>query len=274
MKTKLFSLALALLMSVSLFALSGTCGPNLTWTLNFQTGVLTISGSGNMDDYSWGAPWYSYRQSITSIAIGNSVTSIGDAAFAGCSGLTSITIPNDVTSIGHYAFRNCSGLTSITIPNSVTSIGGLAFSGCSGLTSVTIPNSVTSIGAGAFSYCSGLTSVTIGNSVTSIRNYAFGNCRNLDTIYCMSSIPPVTSYNTFSGVNQSTCTLYVPNESIDEYKNDSGWRDFYNIQGFDPKSAIENVSEESTTRKLLRNGKLYILLPDGTRYDATGKKVE
>lgn len=135
-------------------------------------------------------------------------------------------------------------------------------------------HSVTSIGDYAFEFCSGLTSVNIPNSVTNIGMAAFQNCSNLATIYCMNSIPPVTSYDTFCGVNQSTCTLYVPNESIDEYKNDSGWRDFYNIQGFDPESAIENVSEESTTRKLLRNGKLYILLPDGTRYDATGKKVE
>ena len=91
--------------------------------------------------------------------IPNSVTSIGNYAFGGCSGLTSITIPNSVTSIGDRAFRNCSGLTSVTIPNSVTSIGRYAFEGCSGLTSVTIPNSVTSIGNYAFSYCSGLTSV-------------------------------------------------------------------------------------------------------------------
>ena len=109
MKTKLFSLALALLMSVPLFAQSGTCGPNLTWTL--QNGVLTISGSGNMDDFrSSNVPWYSYRQSITSVTIGNSVTSIGGDAFAGCSGLTSVTIGNSVTSIGHGAFYNCFGL--------------------------------------------------------------------------------------------------------------------------------------------------------------------
>ena len=109
--------------------------------------------------------------------IPNSVTSIGNRAFGGCSGLTSITIPNSVTSISDGAFMYCSGLPSVTIPNSVESIGDGAFYGCSGLTSVTIGNSVTSISARAFYGCSGLTSVTIPNSVTSIGERAFYNTR-------------------------------------------------------------------------------------------------
>ncbi len=115
------------------------------------------------------------------ITIPNSVTSIGNSAFAGCTGLTSITIPNSVTSIGNSAFYNCTGLTSITIPNSVTDIGSYAFSGCTGLTSITIPNSITSIGAYAFEGCTGLNSVTITipNSVTSIGNNAFYNVANI-----------------------------------------------------------------------------------------------
>jgi len=114
--------------------------------------------------------------SLTSVTIGNSVTSIGTSVFHGCRRLTSVTIPNSLTSIGGGAFSGCSGLTSVTIPNSVTSIGGSAFYGCSGLTSVTIGNSVTSIGGSAFQNCSGLTSVTIPNSVTSIGKDAFHYC--------------------------------------------------------------------------------------------------
>ena len=77
-----------------------------------------------------------------------------------------MTIPDSVTSIGNYAFAYCTGLTSVTIPDSVTSIGSYAFYSCSGLTSVTIPNSVTSIGNNAFYYCSGLTSIVVDASNT------------------------------------------------------------------------------------------------------------
>ncbi|WP_461257889.1 leucine-rich repeat domain-containing protein [Treponema sp. R80B11-R83G3] len=119
---------------------------------------------------------------IRTSIIPDSVTSIGDSAFSGCSGLTSVTIPDSVTSIGSYAFSGCSGLTSVTIPDSVVSIGSNAFQYCSGLTSVTIGNGVTSIGYYAFQYCSGLTSVTIGNGVTSIGSYAFYYCSGLASI--------------------------------------------------------------------------------------------
>ena len=149
MKKHLFLLLLAVAASTSMWATeSGTCGDNLTWTLD-NKGNLTISGTGDMYDYHYGdVPWP--RESICSVSIGYSVTSIGDYAFSGCSSLTSVTIPNSVTSIGYAAFGDCSSLTSITIPNSVTSIGDFAFARCTSLTSITIPNSVTSIGIAAF----------------------------------------------------------------------------------------------------------------------------
>ena len=109
---------------------SGTCGPNLKWHLN-DNGVLTITGKGEMIDYSYyynRAPWYGYD--IKRIIIGDGITAIGSSAFAYCSELTSVTIPNSVTKIGYYAFYNCSELTSVNIPNSVTEIGGSAFYNC------------------------------------------------------------------------------------------------------------------------------------------------
>ena len=143
---------------------------------------------------------------LTSVTIGNGVTSIGNYAFYGCSGLTSITIPDGATSIGNRAFSGCSGLTSIVIPDSVTSIGDYAFSGCSGLTSVVIPDSVTSIGDSAFSGCSGLTSVVIPDSVTSIGDSAFSGCSGLTSIVIPDSVTSIGNY-AFSG-----CTSLQFNE--------------------------------------------------------------
>ena len=83
------------------------CGDNLTWL--YCDGTLTISGSGDMYDYSSAdeAPWYSYASSITSITLSSEMTSIGDYAFYGLSNITSIEIPESVTSIGSYAFMGC-----------------------------------------------------------------------------------------------------------------------------------------------------------------------
>ena len=110
---------------------SGSCGPNLKWHLT-DDGVLTISGEGRMDNYDGGyyvgGPWR--YDDIKRVIIGDSVTSIGNDAFRGCSSLTSVTIPNSVRAIGYGAFSDCSSLTSVTIPNSVTTIGKEVFRDC------------------------------------------------------------------------------------------------------------------------------------------------
>ena len=176
------------LLPVSAFAdeatASGTCGDNLTWTLDSE-GTLTISGRGAMTDYSNDskAPWFNSCSSIKSAIIESGVTSIGNYAFSGCSSLKSVTIPDSVTSIGTGVFGGCSSLTSVTIPNSVTSISENAFRYCDSLTSVTIPHGVTSIGDYAFCDCTNLTSITIPESVTSIGYSAFSSCENLTDVY-------------------------------------------------------------------------------------------
>ncbi|MBQ3150551.1 MAG: leucine-rich repeat domain-containing protein, partial [Clostridia bacterium] len=175
---------------------SGTCGATLTWTLDEETGTLTISGTGvmtNWSDYS-SVPWYSYRSYIKSITIGDGVTSIGDYAFRHCDSLTSVTIPDSVTSIGNYAFGDCDSLTSVTIPDSVTSIGEGAFEYCDSLTSVTIGDAVTSIGDYAFYGCESLTSVTIPDSVTSIGNYAFEYCDSLTSVTIGDAVTSIGDY--------------------------------------------------------------------------------
>jgi hypothetical protein len=126
--------------------------------------------------------------------IPSGVTSIGEYAFSGCTGLTSIEIPDGVTSIGRYAFESCSGVTSIGIPSSVTEIGRSAFQECYSLTSVKIPSGVTSIGEQTFLYCSSMTDIEIPDGVTSIGRFAFQECRSLTSIEIPSSVTSIGNY--------------------------------------------------------------------------------
>lgn len=175
----------------------GTCGTDLTWTLeDIGSGevVLNITGEGDMDNYSLSTnppSWYDYRTQITNVIIGSEVTSIGNYAFRACGNLSSVTIPNTVTIIGSYAFYGCSNLSSVKIPNGVTSISAYTFSGCNALSSVTIPESVTSIGEDAFVACWGLSSVTLPNSVKSIDKRAFNACIGLSSITLPNSITSI-----------------------------------------------------------------------------------
>ena len=146
--------------------------------------------------------------------------------------MTSVTIPNSVTSIGEYAFYGCSGLTSVTIPNSVTSIESEAFSGCSRLTSIDIPNSVSIIQDCAFSGCTGLKSVTIGSSVTTIADYAFSGCDNIEKIYCYAETAPSVTYDAFTSSVYENAKLYIQNSSLQSYKQSSSWIYINNLIGF------------------------------------------
>ena len=128
--------------------------------------------------------------SLTSIVIPESVTSIGDSAFSATS-ITSIEIPNSVTSIGSHVFAFCDNLNNITIPKSVTDIGYRAFRDCTSLTSIEIPDSVTSIGKEAFVDCSSLTSVVIGDSVMSIGEAAFSGCKSLASVVIGDSVTSI-----------------------------------------------------------------------------------
>ena len=301
---QIYILLIALLMGLSANAEeSGTCGPDLKWHLT-DNGVLTISGKGEMYDYSYPkrAPWGKYDikriiigdsittiggrafyncSALTSVTIPNSVTTIGGYAFDGCSALTSVTIPNSVTTIGNAAFRWSSALTSVTIPNSITTIEQSAFSGCSSLTSVTIPNSVTTIGDYAFYGCSSLTSVTIPNSVKAIGDYAFNKCTSITQISSEAVVPPTCESGVFTDINKSKCKLIVPKNSLDAYKQADQWKDFLLIEGSTTgitntvynNSGLADVYTIDGTKRLSKASTDEInALPKGV-YIVNGKKI-
>ncbi len=185
MKKRLISMLLALALLCAClpqFALpvnaaaSGYCGKqvgdmavagtNLRWSFHESTGKLTITGSGDMTNWE---PYYALelperfpKSDIKSVSLPNGLTSIGDNAFSGCSGLTSITLPDSVTSIGEWAFLGCENLKTINLGNSLEYIGWDAFRNCTSLKSITIPSSVKKIGNGGKSnevFCSSLKDV-------------------------------------------------------------------------------------------------------------------
>ena len=166
------------------------------------------------------------------------VTSIGKMAFRGCSSL-SVVIPDSVTSIGDYAFAYCRSLTSIEIPDSVTDIGYYAFYECSSLTSVVIGVSVTSIGYYAFEYCISLTSVVIGDSVTSIGDFAFYDCLSLTSIEIPDSVTSI-GYCAFSRCTSLTSIEVDANNAV--YKSIDG-----NLYTKDGKNLVQYALGKSNT---------------------------
>ena len=196
-------------------ATSGKCGENVSWSL--KDGVLTISGTGKMNDYvSKSSPFYD-RNDIKSVEIKSGVTSIGNWAFTDCRGLTKITIPSSVTSIGNDAFGGCTILTSVKIPSSVTSIGAEAFVYCSSLKSITIPSSIKSIVDWTFEQCTSLTSVTIQKGVTSIGYEAFKNCTSLTSVTIPNSVTSIGDLAFGDCLMLSSVTIPKSVTSIGEY---------------------------------------------------------
>ena len=168
--TKLSSLPLALIACIT-FAnaevYNGTCGAegdgsNLHWSLNSDTKILTITGSGSMANYTWTnySPWqsYAYQNMIDTIILPEGLTSVGDRAFFNISTIHSITIPEGVLTIGEHAIRGCQNLKNVVLPNSLTTIKSQALSQ-TGLKEISIPEGVSAIAHDAFYLCSDLTSI-------------------------------------------------------------------------------------------------------------------
>ena len=204
--------------------------------------------------------------------IPNSVTSIGEEAFAYCEGLTSVNIPNSVTSIGERAFSGCSGLESIivkdgnTVFDSRNNCNAIIESGTNtliaGCKNTAIPNSVASIGECAFFGSSGLTSIVIPNSITIIDEDAFYNCTGLTSVISLIEEPFEIDYmvffNTYYNYNDNSmigeftkATLYIPAETKNKYQNTYAWNQFTNIvEGIE--NAVKSVETDAKAEETER----------------------
>ncbi|MCI7510886.1 MAG: leucine-rich repeat protein, partial [Firmicutes bacterium] len=191
---------------------SGNCGTegnesSVKWTLS-KDGTLTISGTGAI-----GTPaWRDFYRCIKSVVIKQGVTEVCANAFCkqvyagglnkygykfiGYDQLTSVTLPNSITVIGNQAFAGNLNLTDITIPSSLQTLGARAFFGCKGLEYIMIPSSVESVSSGVFCECENLKSVTIADGVTAIESYAFAGCVSLKSVSIPDSVSLI-SFNAF-----------------------------------------------------------------------------
>ncbi len=160
---------------------TGTCGENLTWAFDALTGALTISGTGDMDNWdSDEVPWKICQ--VKSVQLSEGITSIGTYAFYDAALLTEITIPASVRRIGIDAFSGCHNLQTVSLPEGLTGIGIAAFSECWKLREITIPDSVTELGMGAFWDCTALESVTLPAGITGIADAVFNQCTALTSV--------------------------------------------------------------------------------------------
>ena len=202
LRRRLLSFSLALCMLLTLFPVrtrasvyEGDCGAvnasDVQWAFDDETGVLTITGSGPMADYSSGdnTPWADYHyHAVTSVQIEEGVTRVGNYAFDHCYNLTDASLPSGLTNVGDYAFHDCTSLTSVTIPDSMESIGEWAFYSCTSLTSVIIPAGLKSLGWCTFAYCQNLSSVTFSEGLESIGSDVFKDCYNLTSLTIPKSV--------------------------------------------------------------------------------------
>lgn len=239
---------------------SGTCGAegdgsNLAWVLT-DDGTLTISGEGEMADYSTvtilRAPWAEFREKVKLASISEGVTTVGAFAFYDCANLASCSLPMSLDSISHGAFQDCNALTSVVIPDGVKYLG-----------------------YGAFFWCKGLLSIDLPATLEVLDSSAFASCTSLQQIMVHAITPPrVVDMYVFENVNTSI-PVYVPAESIENYRAALYWSafdDFLPIEGEDTGITFPSLSEAIT----VAGGEVHLNLPgtfEAQVYDLQGRCV-
>lgn len=199
MKRRWLGLVLALLLTTALLqtpnaaegALTGQCGEageNLIWQFDPVSGMLTVSGSGAMQDFQAAPPWASYAGQIRAISLPDGLTKLGSRAFSGCTALSSAVLPEGLQNIGTNAFSGCVCLESILLPSGLLRIDAMAFQGCSRLSAIQFPDSLLALGEGVFQGCTALTSVQIPSGMEEVSPFAFSGCTGLTSVILPNSL--------------------------------------------------------------------------------------
>lgn len=197
-------------------ATSGSCGDNVTWSYDANSCTLTISGSGDMEDYdatydrddeTYYNPTYPWPSSVAKLVVKDGVTRLGSFAFYKCTSLVKVSLPESIGAFGSYCFAECSQLISLTIPSKVTVIPQGFCSGCKKITAINIPSGVTRINKNAF-LTTGITTLTIPTSVVYIGT-EIGNINHVTYEGSKTQWEKIEfgSYNNFEPTSRNT---YAP----------------------------------------------------------------
>lgn len=236
-------LVLLLLMcavSVAHAAEAGDCGDSLTWSLD--AGTLTISGSGEMWDFTEPdmAPWYPYREEILRISLPDGLTSIGNIAFFDCGNLTHVVLPDTVVRIGNYAFMECTDLALLDLGSGVRHIGEAAFSDCYALRALDLPNGLQTIGMKSFYRCESITSLVVPDSVTSIGISAFGYCKDLITADVRANVTEIPEFLFYGCEKLASVTLPRQVNKVNDFS----------FRGCDQLNTVYYDGEQQTVEEL------------------------
>lgn len=187
-----------------------------------------------------------YQSKLKSVIIPSSISEISDGCFEYCGELSSITIPSSVTTIKDNSFYE-SGLTSITLPG-VQTIGYYAFYNCKQLAKVQFAESLVSIDVNSFDGCTGLTEIDLPSSLISTKSAAFANCTNIKKVISRAVCPPTheSGYFILQGCDMTDVKLYVPSMSIDNYRENYGWNNFYTILPLNEKLSNAYIWNDAT----------------------------
>lgn len=172
---------------------------------------------------------------LEEVALPNSLRTICEGAFIGCDGLKGIIIPENVYQIDHYAFRACTSLETVLIKGQLTSLGGMIFYDCTSLKIVEFAEGITRLPSRMFGNCVSLETITLPASIEKIETKTFEGCTNLKTVYVKATTPPEMKSSVFPYYESQdlNCKIYVPVESVEEYKKANNWSRYADqIEGY------------------------------------------